>query len=311
MGAEVGSRAKGDCLVIEPTDGMMITQDVVLKPGVYYLPNGIGIGADRVTVEGQGAILVGQDKKGQGVTITGHKGVTLRNLRLREYFHGIYACNCQDLTIEQCHITGTAEVAANTLFLDIWRAADSAYGGAIFLWGVNGGKIRDNDLQHQQNGFLSYHCQRLEVEANIANYCSGSGYYLNGTSDCLFKRNFADFCCRYQPHSEGVGHMGADAAGFVIVNGSSRNLFYSNYARLGGDGFFLAGLTSRGIHAGCDDNLFEANDGSYSPNIAFEATFSRGNVYRSNLANNCNYGFWLGFSRENVLEENQRYPRGE
>jgi parallel beta-helix repeat protein len=56
---------------------------------------------------------------------------------------------------------------------------------------------------------------------------------------------------------------------------------------------------------GCDDNLFEENDGSYTPNIAFEATFSRGNVYRNNFANYCNYGFWLGFSREFVIEDNR------
>jgi parallel beta-helix repeat protein len=47
------------------------------------------------------------------------------------------------------------------------------------------------------------------------------------------------------------------------------------------------------------------NDGSYSPNIAFEATFSRGNIYRKNNASCCNYGFWLGFSRDTTLEENR------
>lgn len=62
---------------------------------------------------------------------------------------------------------------------------------------------------------------------------------------------------------------------------------------------------------GCNDNLFEQNDASWSPNIAFEATFSRGNVFRDNYANCCNYGFWLGFSRDgeldgNLITENRR-----
>jgi nitrous oxidase accessory protein NosD len=99
--------------------------------------------------------------------------------------------------------------------------------------------------------------------------------------------------------------MGADAAGFLIVYNSCGNTFRRNNARLGGDGFFLAGLAPKGERAGCNDNIFEENDGSYSPNIAFEATFSRGNIYRHNKANDCNYGFWLGFSRDFVLAENQ------
>ena len=54
----------------------------------------------------------------------------------------------------------------------------------------------------------------------------------------------------------------------------------------------------------CNDNLFEDNDASLSPNIAFEATFSRGNSFRRNHASECNYGFWLGFSTANLIEDN-------
>jgi parallel beta-helix repeat protein len=56
---------------------------------------------------------------------------------------------------------------------------------------------------------------------------------------------------------------------------------------------------------GCDENLFEENDGSLSPNIAFEATFCRGNIFRDNYADRCNYGFWLGFSWDTVIENNR------
>jgi len=99
--------------------------------------------------------------------------------------------------------------------------------------------------------------------------------------------------------------MGADAAGFLIIFNSSHNIFRRNLARLGGDGFFLAGLSPAFQPVPCNDNLFEENDASWSPNIAFEATFSAGNVYRNNFANHCNYGFWLGFSSHGILEDNQ------
>ena len=40
------------------------------------------------------------------------------------------------------------------------------------------------------------------------------------------------------------------------------------------------------------------------PANAFEGTFSTGNVYFRNLANDSNYGFWLGFSSNSLIARN-------
>jgi parallel beta-helix repeat protein len=290
---------------VVPTEGMVINTDTVLRPGVYMLPQGITIAADGVTLDGSQALLLGSQRQGRGLTLQGVKGVTVKNLRLAEYEHGIHAHQCTDLEISGCQITSTSEVDHNSIFLDIWLPAEKAYGGGILLWDVSCSRITKNDLSHQMNGLLTYHCHDLTVHENLANYCSGFGFHLYNTCDSLFEDNFADFCCRYQPRGERYGHMGADATGFLIVYSSCQNVFRNNFARLGGDGFFLAGLTPDFEPVGCDDNLFEGNDGSYSPNIAFEGTFSRGNRYLNNLANHCNYGFWMGFSRQFTLDENQ------
>ncbi len=291
--------------MLEPTDGLSITEDTTFKPGVYALPKGISIDRDGVRLEGNGAVLVGDQRQGQGVTIEGREKVSIKNLSIRDYYHGIKASHCKDLKIEGCRITSTAEVDANTIFLDIWLPAEKAYGGGIYLHEVEEAEIRENDLQHQQNGLLSYQCRRLRVIRNLANYCSGFGFHLFETSESIFEDNYADYCCRYQPRGEGHGHLGADAAGFLIVYKSSNNVLRNNYARMGGDGFFLAGLTPQLQLVSCDDNLFEGNDASYSPNNGFEGVFSGGNIFRDNIANYCNYGFWLGFARENTLEGNQ------
>lgn len=299
--------------LLVPTDGLVIRSDVRLRPGVYVLPEGLTIAADGVTLDGNGATLVGADRQGAGVTIDGRSNVTVRNLRIREYGHGLVARRTRKLTLEQVHITSTAEVEANTVFLDIWLPVDRAYGGGILLDHVEDAEIVRNNLQHQFAGLLSYHCRRLAVRGNNASYCSGFGFHLFDTSDSVFEHNWADFCNRYQPRDRGqpvagvgaAGHMGADAAGFLIVERSCRNIFRHNAARCGGDGFFLAGRDPRGRDVGCNDNLFEGNDGSLSPNIAFEATFSSGNIFRNNWADRCNYGFWLGYSTGNVLEGNR------
>ena len=293
--------------LLTPTDGMVLKKNAVLAPGVYYLPNGITVGASGITLDGSGALLVGKDHEGVGIRAEGRSNIVIKNLRLRDYHHGIAVKDGSGITISNNHITATAEVPPNTIFLDIWRGPENPYGGAILLWNVSKSTVSDNRIQHQQNGLLTYHCRRLTVRANQANYNSGFGIHLYQTCDSLFEENSADYCCRFEPREGGrhYGHMGADATGFLAVHGSSRNTFRRNTARMGGDGFFLAGLSPSGEKLGCDENLFEENDGSLSPNIAFEATFCRGNVFRDNYADRCNYGFWLGFSWDTVIEGNR------
>ncbi len=291
--------------MIVPTDNMDITQDTTFTPGVYFLPSGIKLGGSNITLDGNGAVLVGEDFSRSGIFVSQSENITIKNFSLQGYYWGIQAETCNRLTISNCKVFATSELPANTIFLDIWTPVEKAYGAGILLYKVSDSIIQDCDLSHQMNGLLTYKCEHLIVMKSSANYCSGWGFHLNNTSNCLFKDNSADFCCRYEPRGPRMGHMGSDAAGFLIVNRSCNNKFLDNNARLGGDGFFLAGMNPEYESVGCDDNLFEGNDGSYSPNNAFEATFSKGNIFRSNYANHSNYGFWLGFSRGGTLENNQ------
>lgn len=301
--------------MIVPRDGIVITEDTAFEPGIYFLPRGICIGASDLELEGNGALLVGDwapfagdpaaSPRSCGIRLKGQSNVTIRNLRIHGYTHGIYAHRCQGLVIQGCQARASGEIPPNTLFLDVWTPVENAYSGDILLWEVRDSLVSDNDLQHQMAGLLTYGCSRLTVRENVADYCSGWGFHLYNTCESLFEANYADFCCRYEPRGERTGHVGADAAGFLIVHNSCRNVFRRNFARLGGDGFFLAGLAPDNRHVGCDDNLFEGNDASCSPNVAFEATFSRGNLYRQNIADRSNYGFWLGFSRDCLLEDNR------
>jgi parallel beta-helix repeat protein len=285
-------------------DELRVNSDMRLEAQTYFLPGGITIDADNLTLNGQGATIIGMNKTGQGITVFGRRNIVIKNLRILNYYHGISIQQSNEIEVLNCTITSTAEIPLNTLFLDIWKPARDAYGGAIYLEKVTDAQIHDNDLQHQMNGLLSYQCKRLEVMNNLASYCSGFGFHLFETSDSTFENNYADFCCRYHLSDKG-SHLGADAAGFLIVYKSCNNIFRKNFARLGGDGFFLAGLSPAGIDVGCNNNLFEENDASYSPNNAFEGVFSKGNLYRKNKASHSNYGFWLGFCRDCVIHNNE------
>jgi len=303
--------------MVVPTDGMTLDRDTTLAPGTYFLPNGIAITADNVTLDGNGAVLIGAGQQNTGVSIEGHSGVTVKNVSLRTYKFGIRARGCHNLTLEKNNVRETEEIEHDTIFLDIWLGPEESYGGAIMLWECEGCTVAFNDLQHQMNGILTYNCKGLTVRRNVTSYNSGYGIHLFGTCDSLFEENWADYCCRFNSRGNTFdtndpekpdfryGHMGADATGFLIIQGSCRNVFRRNLARMGGDGFFLAGRNPQGEDVGSNDNLFEENDASLSPNIAFEGTFSRGNIFRRNYADRCNYGFWLGFSWENVIEDNR------
>jgi parallel beta-helix repeat protein len=295
--------------MIIPTDAMQVEIDTRLKPGTYYVPNGLDILEDGITLDGSGAVLVGKAHNGTAVRLHNRKNVTIKNLRIMNYKFGIEATCCQQIAIEDCTIRDTAEVQANTIFLDVWRNVEHSYGGGILLEKVSDSLVQHCDLQHQMTGLHAYHCHSLTVQNCNASYNSGWGFHLYETSDSTFEHNYADYCCRYEPRGPNHGHMGADSAGFLIVHNSCRNTFRHNSARLSGDGFFLAGMSPTPTNddfepCGCNDNLFEDNDASLSPNIAFEATFCRGNIFRRNHACQSNYGFWLGFSTANLIEEN-------
>jgi len=295
--------------MIIPTDGMIITENVTFKPGQYLLPNGIEIAGDGITVNGNGAEIIGKNKHGAGIRVKNRSTVTIKGFSVLNYYHGIAVENCTGLTITDNQVTSTAGITSDTIFLDIWLPEDKAYGGALWMYEVKDSTISNNNFEYNMNGILTYNCRNLTVKNNQTNYCSGFGIHLFQTCDSRFEENSADYCCRYNTRNklvgiERIGHMGADATGFLILAGSHRNIFRRNFARLGGDGFFLAGMNPTYKIAGANDNLFVENDASWSPNIAFEATFSRGNIFRNNLANHCNYGFWLGFSTENIVEDN-------
>jgi parallel beta-helix repeat protein len=288
-----------------PTDGMIITQDTRLAPGVYVLPDGITLDADNITLDGGGALLVSPAYTGEGIRVSGRRGVTIRGVTISGYYHGIRADHSHDLTIENVRIRDTAEIEGIDTFLYLWHPLENVYGGAILCHDVHGGAIRACDVQHQMNGVLLYQSSGLTVEKNNASYNSGWGIYLAASNENIVQDNLLNFCNRlYRRPESGLIRVEADSVGIVLVYGSSRNQFLRNSCMCGGDGIYASGFDFKGNQTPCNDNLFEENDCRYSSNNAIESNFSRGNVFRRNDCSRSNYGFWMGYSWENTLEDN-------
>ena len=288
-----------------PTDGMSIREDTQFAPGTYVLPSGLRIAADNITLSGTDTLIISPQKTGVGIHAEGRSGITVRGIAFSGYHHALRFDDCRDVSIESITVRGTAEIEGIDTFLYLWQALEEAYGGAIFLNGVTGGNIRNCDVQHQMNGIQLYNSSGITVERNNASFNSGWGVYLSNTVESRVNDNQLDFCNRvYRRPESGAIRVEADAAAIVLVQGSSRNEFLRNSCLCGGDGIFVAGYRHPGDINPCNDNLFEENDCRLSPNNAIESTFSRGNVFRRNNCSESNYGFWMGFSWENTLEDN-------
>jgi len=282
-----------------PTNGMVIAQDTALCAGTYHLPDGISIGAAGVTLDGGGAELVG-DNAGTGLTANARAGLTVRNLNVRGYDYGMRFSNCDDLTVESCTVRQTKELSEGDVFLDVFDGPTGSYGYAVWLRYCDGATIRNNDVRDQQNGIGLFDCSQAEVEGNDASDNTGWGITLYNTSDSTVEDNVADDCTRlYGDWS------GADAAALLMIAGSSRNRILNNQFRRGGDGVFLKGSRENVDPRPCNDNHFSGNDCSDSPNNGFEATFSSGNVFEDNTADRCNFGWWLGYSWNSEVRNNQ------
>src|SRR6476646_4870926 len=74
---------------VAPGDGQVFTSDTVLVPGTYLLPHGVLIGASGITVDLNGATLVGNSFTNFGVTSIGHDNVIIRNGTIQGYFYGV------------------------------------------------------------------------------------------------------------------------------------------------------------------------------------------------------------------------------
>ena len=274
-----------------PTNGMVITEDTTFVPGSYGLPDGVSIGAPGVTLDMNGAELIGSGLNNYGVTCIGHDDVTITNGRLTNYYYGIRIQQGSRITVRDCDSSSNwvdpRSRGPNPPFLNINAPPNlgdrTNLGGGLFMREVTDATIEGNTLIDQENGMDLYEVHDPTTPGNDASDNTGWGVHLNESTSNTIQGNVADRCTRL-----GLG----DSTGFLLVNASNRNRIIGNSFRHSGDGFFI------GNEHGCpsNDNLVQGNDGSFAGANAFEATFSSGNRFIDNIASGSNYGFWLGYS---------------
>ncbi len=311
---------------VKPYPGMIITEDVVFQSGEYDFSEkeGIIIGANDITIDGNGAILVGGCEKiekssvtnteefgygeaenpnnehelgffGTGILIDNHMNVSIKNLRIKGFNLGIHAKYSKGITLEGIDLSDC--------FHDPdWGWDNHGFHGAIYFDHVNYSSIEHCKANNVWDALNLWYSSDNHVYHNDFSYTSDCGIKLWAACRNDICDNDFSYGLRISP---GEVHA-RDSSSVLIESGSNDNVFSRNDMSHGGDGLFirvLNGWMSTG-------NIFEENDCSYANNNAVEA-WSDGNTYIRNKANYSSYGFWLGNSDNTELIENEVAYNGD
>jgi len=317
---------------------LRITTSTRIAPGTYRVsaPKGtaaIEIDADSVTLDLSGVTLIGSAadaphdeigpnpagavdhgeygrpwrREGTGVHAEGHSHLTIRGGAIHGYRFGIFIQGSDDITVSGVDVGGNrAQRLLSTgthrddrdwvdiFHLDAWES----YGAGLYLKDVQAAWIENVQAHDAQNGVMLANVTRATVTRSDLSRNSGWGIALFRSSGNDLLDNRADWDVR----CEGTTYSaGCDSAGVLLMDGSNSNRVIGNSFTHSGDGYFLSypetGATS-------NNNIVAFNDGSYSPHNAFESTFTSGDQFYNNVADHCDYGFWLGFSRDTTVVDN-------
>ena len=150
-----------------------------------------------------------------------------------------------------------------------------------------------------QNGIGLFESREAWIADNDVSGNSGWGIHLWKSSRNTIMRNKADHNVRCESPAY---RRGCDSAALLLREQSDSNLVAENDLTWSGDGFFLSG--QRPHVSPSIGNVVLRNDASHAWHNGFEATFSAWNVFLENRADSTDYGFWLGYSRGNMVRGN-------
>ena len=281
---------------------MRIRESTRLAPQRYTRDSGddwlIEISSDGIELDLAGAVLDGETFQGFGVYVHDCDRVVIRNGLIKGFRFGIRAERVRDLRIESNVVSDNYNPPGVGWLDDTAHPNEEGFGGGVYVRDASKCVVDGNELGGNFNGLDLVHCSDCVIQANSATGCGNVGIHLLGSSRNTVERNRADRCIRFAGR---FWNDTADSAGILLEEYSDDNRIVGNTMRYGGDGFFIRANNG---HAS-NGNYVARNDGSFSPNNAFEAVFSERNTFEDNVAEHSNYGFWLGYSRGTVVRNNR------
>jgi len=304
---------------VRPTRPNTVVQgEVSICRGRYRIsdPDGLGVivlGSAGTRLDLTGVTLESGDSvpsgyRGVGVSADGVDRVSVIGGTIRGYQFGIRISRGAGHRVVGTDVSGSRRQAlhsTDSLFderdwIDIFHP-DSAelYGAGVYLRGTDRAEVRGVSAHGAQNGIMLRDATGSFIADNDVSSNSGWGISLWHSSHNIIARNAAhhNVRCESERYSRGC-----DSAGILLREQSDSNVVTDNDVSFSGDGFFLSGQP--GYVRPSIGNLVLRNDATRSYHNAFESTFSFGNRFIGNRADSSAYGFWLGYSTANAVEDN-------
>lgn len=276
-----------------------IDKDTKLDPEKTYGP--IIIKASNITIDGQGAVLVGATTgasktfKGNGIFAAGVSNVILKNVKVRGFETGLKIVDGEGWYVEGCD------------FSNNFHDPDFGWGEQGRRGGIVLERVRKSTFKKNKANNVWDACALIDSNDNAItgnDFSKTSNTCLKLWTSCRnrIEKNNLSYGIRISP---GEVHA-RDSTSVLIESGSNDNVLTGNDCTHGGDGIFvrvLNGWVSTGNH-------FQSNDCSYANNNGVECWAPR-NVFIKNKANYCSYGFWMGGSDQTRLIDNEASFNGD
>lgn len=298
--------------------GFQVQGDVQICPGRYRIPDPgeqgvIVIAGSRTTLDLTGVILESGDSvpdnfSGMGIVARNVDQVSITGGSIRGYRHGVMLEGGSGHQVRRMNLSGSrrqklmsdSATFVESDWLDIFHPETfERYGTGLYLKNTANAVVTGITARSAQNGIGLFNVRDSYIADNDVSHNSGWGIHLWHSSANTITRNNASYNVRCESPEYS---RGCDSAGLLLRERSDSNLITNNDLTHSGDGFFLSG--QRGEVQPSIGNIVVRNDGSFSPHNAFESTFSAWNVFLENRADSSRYGFWLGYSTDNVVRGN-------
>lgn len=314
-----GRRATGyaPCVRLDKA-GTTVSGEVKICPGRYRIPDRMERGVLVVSGSGTRIDLTGVTLEsgdtvpaaftGVGILSRGADSITVRGGRIRGFRYGIRIEGGQGHRVSGVNLSGSRAQALRSTpdrfdeadWLDIFRPDTfESYGAGLYLKRTSRAQVTGVIAQGSQNGIGLFESREAWIADNDVSGNSGWGIHLWKSSRNTIVRNNASRNVRCE---SAAYRRGCDSAALLLRERSDSNLVADNDLTWSGDGFFLSG--QRPAVAPSIGNMVIRNDASHAWHNAFESTFSAWNSFLENRADSSDYGFWLGYSRGNVVRGN-------
>lgn len=286
--------------VVPLTDNMDIpsNSNIRIQSGTYTFGDAAKDGVIRIvnkentTIDGDSVQVTGAGFEGFLIYIENSRNITIRNFKsVKNYYYAVTARQSTDLHINDNNFSYNKK---DTLgWISIWTDYTAALGGGVLMHRCSGSELHGNTMTQQNDGIALYECDDITIYDNTLYWNCGFGVRMNFTDNCYIHHNDCSHVNRKTDPS--------DCAAILLIV-SNNNIVEYNNLTYSGDGVFLGQYEYSQIP---NNNYFGYNDCSYSPHNAIEATFADGNIYKGNLCNYSHYGFWLGYSFNSLVEDNE------